>query len=317
MFNRFQWSRRSVAWAATAALATASGCARAPVTTAPAGWPRVLRYAVSISQENPETEGARLEPIRRYLSEKLQMPVEVWGASGYGVAIEAFRARKFEASTLGPFGYVIGSERTDIEAIATRGSMDGVPRQYSGTLAVAAGSPLRTIDDVRRNARKLSVSFVDPASTSGNLLQRAYLNSIGITPERDFRKVLYSLDHPTSAMTLLGGKVDVAAIGENALEGMILAGKVKSAQFHVIWKSAPIPETCVAVRKDLPVDFEMQLQQALLAMATEAPNAYRNMAAKVYFERYKNTRLVAATDATYEQVRRIARTAGQLEIREP
>src|SRR5215469_10143301 len=108
-----------------------TGCARVPSAREATGWPRILRFSVSINQENPETEGERLQPIRRYLARRMQMPVEVTGTSGYGVVIEAFRAKKIEASSLGPFSYVIGSERVGIEAIATRGTPAGEPLTYA------------------------------------------------------------------------------------------------------------------------------------------------------------------------------------------
>src|SRR6516225_699022 len=115
-----------------------TSCGPSPSAGEVLGWPRILRFSVSINQENPETEGERLQPIRRYLEQRMQMPVEVTGTSGYGVVIEAFRAKKIEASSLGPFSYVIGSERAGIEAIATRGTPAGEPLTYAGTLDVKA-----------------------------------------------------------------------------------------------------------------------------------------------------------------------------------
>ena len=277
-------------------------------------WPRVLRYTINIGQENPDTEGVRLEPIRRYLERKLGMPVEVWGSSGYGVTIEAFRARKIEASTLGPFAYVIGAERASIEAMVTRGKPTGEPLQYSGTLTVPASSKLLSIDDVVRHSHDLTVSFVDPASTSGNLVQRACFGSLGIEPDRDFKKVVYAMDHPTSALMAVARKVDVAAIGDTALVGLIKSGKVRADELRTIWTSPPIPETLVAVRKDLPPAFKRRLQQAMLDMAAEAPGAYSNTAPKVFMERYRNTKFVVATDATYDPVRKLAKGARHLDL---
>lgn len=48
------------------------------------------------------------------------------------------------------------------------------------------------MDDVIRRAQELTVSLVDPAPTSGNLVQRVYFQWLGMTPERNFKKVLYA-----------------------------------------------------------------------------------------------------------------------------
>jgi phosphonate transport system substrate-binding protein len=299
-------------WTACVATIFAAGCARGPAGEPDRGRPKVLHFAVSIGQENPETEGGRLEPIRQYLERRMGMPVEVTGTSGYGVVIEAFRAKKIEAALLGPFAYVIGSNRAGIEAVATRGNPNGETRMYSATLSVMAGSPLHSIDDVIRHAHELTVAFVDPASTSGNLLQRVYLHSAGIEPDRDFKKVVYATQHVTSAMTLLAGKVDVAAVNESTLEALVRTGKIRAGEIRELWISPRIPEPPVAVRKDLPADFKTKLQRVLVAMASEAPNAYLNMSAKIYIERYRNTRWVPAADALYDPIRKLARSAEQL-----
>jgi ABC-type phosphate/phosphonate transport system substrate-binding protein len=61
------------------------------------GRAKVLRFAVPIAQENPETAGGGLEPVRRYLGRRMGRPVEVTGTNGYGAVIEALRAKKLEA----------------------------------------------------------------------------------------------------------------------------------------------------------------------------------------------------------------------------
>ena len=290
------------------------GCGgTSPAKVVDAEWPKVLRYSISISQENPESEAGRLDSVRRYLERRMQMPVIVTGCTGYGVTIEAFRARKIEAASIGPFAYLIATRRTDVEAIATRGTLDGEARLYSGTLSVAAASPLHSVDDLVRHARELTISFVDPASASGNLVQRAQLASLGMSPERSFKKVVFTTNHMTSALTLVAGKVDVAAVGESIILMLVQTGKLHQGDIRPLWVSPRIPESPVAVRKDLPAAFRQRLQRALLDMAAEDPEAYKNMTAKIYFERYRNTKFVAATDADYEPIRKLFRGVEQLE----
>jgi phosphonate transport system substrate-binding protein len=225
------WSISATLWS-TLLLVTGCGCGPAAEASnlASEGGPKVLRFAVSIARENPETAGGGLEPVRRYLGRRMGMPVEVTGTNGYGAVIEAFRAKKLEACSLGPFAYVIGSQRAGIEAIATRCTAAGESRTYAGTLSVAAASPLESMADIIRRARELTISFVDPASTSGNLVQRVYFQSLGIKPEPDFKKAEYSTQHVTSGLALLAGKVDVAVVSQNTLEALVQTGKIRSAE---------------------------------------------------------------------------------------
>jgi ABC-type phosphate/phosphonate transport system substrate-binding protein len=93
-------------------------------------------------------------------------------------------------------------------------------------------------------------------------------------------------------------------------------GKLRAGEIRTLWVSPRIPEGPVAVRKDLPAPFKAKLQQALSDMMSQAPDAYLNMSAKVFRERYRNTRFVPATDATYEPIRRLALSASQLGLTE-
>jgi phosphonate transport system substrate-binding protein len=278
--------------------------------------PSIFRFLVSISQENPETEASRLMPIQTYLRSQLNLPVQVIGSSGYGVAIEALRAKKIEACTMGPFAYLIAAEKAGAEVTAMRGALDGTPAGYSGGLAVASTSWIHTIEDVVRHSKELTVSFVDPASASGNLVQRAYLDSVGLDPERDFKRVVFSQNHLTSALTLLAGKADVAAIGETIVPALVRSHQVREGEIRYLWISPRIPEGPVVVRKDLPEDLKGKLREALIRMRALAPEAYLNMTAKIYRERYRNTEFVPATDILFDPLRTLARGVKQSRLLE-
>jgi phosphonate transport system substrate-binding protein len=289
------------------ALSSCGAHSASATSQTPKGWPKVLRFNVSTSQENPEVEGSRLRPIGVYLESQLHIPVEVTGTTGYGVFIEALRANKIEAGTMGSFGYLIAFEKAQAEVIAMRGNLDGTAGLYSGGIAVAAGSPIKTIEDVVKRAHELTVSFVDPASGSGNFVQRAYLDSLGIDPERDFKKVVFSQNHMTSVLTLVNGKTDVAAVGETVVPALIASKQLKPGDVRFLWISPRIPEGPVVVRHDLPQDLKDKLQDAIVRISTEAPDAYYNMTAKVYRERYRNKKFIPATDADFESLRKLAK----------
>ena len=97
-----------------AAALMAAGCGAdrtAAAKSGPAGWPAVFRYNVSLGQEDPAARARRTELLRRYLEKELGIPVEVTVTANYGGAIEAMRAKKLDATGLGPFAYLIASEK--------------------------------------------------------------------------------------------------------------------------------------------------------------------------------------------------------------
>ena len=72
---------------------------------------------------------------------------------------------------------------------------------------MAADSPLHSMQDLIDQAKRLSISFVDPASGSGYLVQRIHLDSLGIDPQASFKKTMFSQNHVISALALVAGKM--------------------------------------------------------------------------------------------------------------
>ena len=311
-------------WTATAVVACVvlAGCGKGRTVQAqsvPAGWPVPLRFNMTSSSEDPDVRAKRLGPLKVYLERELGIPVEITANTGYGGTIEAMRAHRIDAAGMGPFAYLIAAEKAGAEAIVSRGLVDGTPGVYAGSLAVPGNSTIRNIDDLKRNVRDLTISFVDPASASGYLVQRAYLDSIGINPEKDFRKVVFSNNHMASLMTLKAGKVDVAAVQSNMPSSMIKRGRLKEGEIRQIWISPPIPNSPVAVRKDLPADLKRKLQDALANMRTKVPDVYANIYSRsnsYYATQSQNTTYVRVSDATFDGLRRMARGVRTIQLLE-
>lgn len=276
------------------------------------GWPSVFHYNVSIDSNDPAARERRADLLKPYLERRLGIPVEITATVGYGGVIEAMRAKKIDASTMGPFAYLIATEKANVEALAARGASDGTPGEYRGTFAVRSGSPIQSMDDVRRSSRNLTLSFVDPASASGYLVQRQYLDSIGIVPEKDFKQTAFSNNHIVSGMTLLAGKVDIAAISESTLNTLFYRGKIKRSDIRVIWTSPNIPNSPLAVRKDLPADLKKKVQDAFVAMVTDAPEVFNAM------QTNQTTRApyIRIDDSAFDEMRQLARGVDSVRLLE-
>lgn len=84
---------------------------------------------------------------------------------------------------------------------------------------------------------ELTIAFVDPASSSGHLVPRGYLESIGLNPEKSFRQVVFAQNHPNTIMTAVSAKADVAAISRSALDRFVARGRISSDERAILWDS--------------------------------------------------------------------------------
>lgn len=296
---------------AAAIALTSCGSTRAAVDAN--GRPTVLRYCFASSSEEPGVADHRSELTKRYLERELHVKVEIVQTTGYGAVVEAFRSHKVDAAAIFPFSYILATQKAPIEAIVMRGSPAGDPGEYSGVLAVPGNSPIQSVDDLIKHAKDLTISFVDPASTSGFLVQNAFLQSHGIDPKKDFKKVVFSMSQAASLLTLKAGKVDVAASMQRLVTHYEETGKLVQGDVRIIWVSPNIPGPPIAVRKDLPQAFKEDIRRAFIDMPTKDPEAWANQSSKATGIQPGQV-YVAANDAMFDGLREMARGVKDLSL---
>ena len=98
------------------------------------------------------------------------MPKEIQ-ASDYNAIIEALRTGSAEMAYMGSQALALGVERTDLEPIVMKAE-EGDPEKaiyHSLLIAKADNSEINSIQDIQGK----TMAFVDPDSTSGNLVPTA------------------------------------------------------------------------------------------------------------------------------------------------
>jgi phosphonate transport system substrate-binding protein len=293
-----------------------SACGSSRASTSKGGRPSVLRFAYSAQSSDPDAAAQKIEPLRRYLERTLGVHVDAVLTTNYSGVIEAFRAHKIDVASISPFSYILATQKTPIEAIVMMGGANGGPAEYTGSLAVPGNSPIKSIQDVIRHSKQLTISFVDPDSASGFLVQNAYLQSVGIEPQKDFRKVMFAMNHLAAIMTLKAGKVDVAAVQERLVKRYIQTGKLAEGDIRIIWTSPSIPNQPTAVSKALPRPFIEEIRQAFLDMQQKDPAAFAARVTSSVFAGIARGPYVRADDSMFDGLRSMARSVPNLSLLE-
>lgn len=202
------------------------------------------------------------EPMKEYLSEKLGIPVEIQVTSDYTAAIEAMRAKHIDMAWFGPFSYIIAANVAGAEAIVNGVRRSDGKAEYHSIIVTRADSGIETLEDLKGK----SFAFVDPASTSGNLIPRKILIENGIDPDNDFSISYYAGTHNAVQYAIANGKVDAGADSDNSYDRMVAAGEIDPEVNKIIYKSEPIPGSPIVVRGDLPTELKQRIQDALINM---------------------------------------------------
>jgi phosphonate transport system substrate-binding protein len=270
------------------------------------GMPGKLVVAIYTGGDNPGGVKAAFENIKPYFEKNLGMEVEYFYATDYTSVIEAIRAKKVHVAYMSPFSYVLGSQTHDITPIVTMGE-GGKPHLYHSIIFTNYKTNLNSMADVKSRAKSLTLCFADPASTSGHLIPRAYLVTMGLNPDSSFKETIFAGSHPASILSVASGKVDVGcSTKEYGMDLLLRQGVLKAGQIKVLWQSDPIVSAPIVVRSDLNKDLAKKIQGLYLNMAKDAPAAFTAYI-KLYYTHPEKLSYMPVQDSLYNGLRKIAK----------
>ena len=222
---------------------------------------QVLKVGL-IPSEDSRAMLAQSKDILDALEKNMGMKVQGFVATDYNGVIEALRAKHLDIAYLGPFSYVLATTVTPVEAFVIAETAKAGRTYYHSQIITLKTSGIKTLDDLKGR----NFAFVDPASTSGYAFPLAGLLKAGIEPKRDFKNVIFTGAHDANAVAVANGKVDAATIADRILDAAIAKGHIKADQIEVVWRSAPIPESPMVWRKDLPDDLKAKIKAGFLGI---------------------------------------------------
>ena len=269
--------------------------------------PKKLTFGLLVPEGSEQTF-ERLQVLSQYFSQKLGMEVVQIPITESSAMLEAMRAKKIDVGSGGAFTYLVASKAFGAEAIVVAGEADGNTQYYKSVLITKGSSPLRNIDDVIKNRKNITLSWAYPTSTSGHLVPRYYLQQRGVMPD-DFKEVYTSTNHAATFLSVVSGKVDVAAVLYATLDRFIATGKIKKGDIKIIWESEPIPQGPIFVRKGLAPELKKRIQQAYLDVSND-PKAMAALRSQFSYK----AKYVAVADSVYQPLREMANKIKGLEL---
>ena len=256
-----------------------------------------LRFAVGPFQPTAGDTRRAFAPFFAHLAGALGRPHELAVTTDWAGIAMALGSGQADCAWMGPWGYVLARARAGAEALATV-LYQGRPTYH----AIIIARPDLPIARFPEDARGRSISFADAGSTSGWLIPHHWFLTRGIDP-RSFFRYRDGASHAANVISVASGQMDLATDFDRNLAAMIAAGRVREGQVRVVWRSDPLPNDALAVRRDLDPGLTAAITQAALAIA-EA-DAVRLMPPNY-------TGWVAATAETYAPIEAAGRALGRL-----
>ncbi|MCF6347511.1 MAG: phosphate/phosphite/phosphonate ABC transporter substrate-binding protein [Flavobacteriaceae bacterium] len=183
-----------------------------------------------------------LKPLSQELEKVLNRPVHIESYPDVASFIEGIKSDEVDVGLINTLGYLLLSlDNKNMEPVATLKVKKDAIDNYK-TVLLTNNKSINDLNALKNNSDDLSMMFVAKGSTSGNLVPRLLLSSIGIkSPENQFKKVKYGGNHTSTFSKLIEGKSDICAIGSNEYFKQIQADSTLLNSHKLLWISEEIP----------------------------------------------------------------------------
>lgn len=208
----------------------------------------------TVAPDIPASMVRRLEPLSQYLSEQLQIPIDVRPSPDITRALKDFGQGATQIAYLTPVAYLEAREKfeaTPIVVPLTQGKAS-----FRLAVVVRKDSTMQKAADLAGK----SFAFGDRKS----LLQRATLESANLKLDQ-FAKHAYLNHFDNVAKAVLNQDFDAGIMKES------LARQYEAKGLRILFTSPPFPTYVIAVNHKFPADKIPQLREALINLDAGIP----------------------------------------------
>ena len=268
------------------------------LASAPALAQQSVLKITTIPEEAATEQVRKFGPITRYLERTLGMKVEFTPVTDYPAAVEALVNKQVDVVWFGGFTHVQAQLRSGGKIIPIAQREEDT--QFRSVFITQTDSGIKSLADLKGK----QVSFGSQSSTSGHLMPRAYLLQAKLDPERDFRRVAYSGAHDATIASVVGGRVDAAALDITVWRKFVEDKKVDTSKVNVFYTTPPYFNYNWSVHADMPAALRERITKALLDISMG------NAEGKKILTLNRATKYIATKAENYKDLEAAGRSAG-------
>lgn len=232
---------------------------------------KTFTIAYAPNESTTDSTDAR-STLAKDLGKVINMEVKEIQASDYTAIIEALRTGKADMAYMGALAVAMGAERAGVTPIVMKApNGDKVqPVYHSVFVTQKDNSEINSIKDFKGK----TIAFVDPDSTSGNLVPTSEIMKafpdLHLTNEKIhtngefFEAVSFSGKHQAGLQAVIKGDVDIVPISDQIMASEFKNGNADENAVKVVHSSAAIPAEAMVVSKTVNEDLKKTLTKFLV-----------------------------------------------------
>ncbi len=257
-----------------------------------------LLKVTTIPEEAATEQVRKFGPLTKYLERSLGAKVEFTPVNDYPAAVEALVNKQVDVVWFGGFTHVQAQLRSGGKIIPIAQREEDA--QFRSVFIALTDSGIKSLADLKGK----QFSFGSQSSTSGSLMPRSFLLQAGIDPEKDFKRVAYSGAHDATIASVVGGRVDAAALDITVWRKFVEEKKVDTAKVNVFFTTPPYYNYNWSVHADMPAALRERLTKALLDLSMATPEG------KEILTLNRATKYIPTRAENYKDLEAAGRSAG-------
>lgn len=232
---------------------------------------KTFTIAYAPNESTTDSTDAR-STLAKDLGKVINMEVKEIQASDYTAIIEALRTGKADMAYMGALAVAMGAERAGVTPIVMK-APNGDKAQavyHSVFVTQKENNEINSIKDFKGK----TIAFVDPDSTSGNLVPTSEIMKafpdLHLTNEKIhtngefFEAVSFSGKHQAGLQAVIKGDVDIVPISDQIMASEFKNGNADENAVKVVHSSAAIPAEAMVVSKTVNEDLKKTLTKFLV-----------------------------------------------------
>ncbi len=247
-----------------------------------------------------------ITPLATHLQNTLGIKVNVKSYPTVHSFIEAIQNNEVDIALINTFGYLLlnaSDKKYDMKPMLALQVRPGTKDNYTTAIVAPASSAINSIKDIAKYAVHTKLILVSPGSTSGNLVPRLALSSVGIAePEKKFSSVVYGKTHAATIDSVATGNEALAAMG--SAEYFSFISKMENKEkIKLVWLSPEIPLGPVLIKKSLDKTLQQKITDCFLQLHQQNDEALQKV--KTGWSEAKHAeKYIIITDSYYNPFRK-------------
>lgn len=232
---------------------------------------KTFTIAYAPNESTTDSTDAR-STLAKDLGKVINMEVKEIQASDYTAIIEALRTGKADMAYMGALAVAMGAERAGVTPIVMKApNGDKAQAVYHSVFVTQKdNNEINSIKDFKGK----TIAFVDPDSTSGNLVPTSEImkafSDLHLTNEKIhtngefFEAVSFSGKHQAGLQAVIKGDMDIVPISDQIMASEFKNGNADENAVKVVHSSAAIPAEAMVVSKTVNEDLKKTLTKFLV-----------------------------------------------------